>query len=192
MIPMMSIVAWGNVVPWSEQRQVEQDLIISRALVALFSDPALRRQLRFRGNTALNKLDFPEPLRYSEEIDLVRTEAGSIAPVLDAVRAALEPLARARRLRPERGCAQAQVQGRCRRPGGGGADPPEGRDQHARDRSLRSAALHAFRGRKSLVLGRSRHPDLFAQGDSCDQAPRAPPEQQGPRSVRPRSRLADL
>jgi len=91
MIPMMNIVAWGNVVPWSEQRQVEQDLIISRTLVALFSDPAMRRQLRFRGGSALNKLHFPEPLRYSEDIDLVRTEAGPIGPVLDAVRTVLEP-----------------------------------------------------------------------------------------------------
>jgi hypothetical protein len=38
MIPAMNIVAWGQSVPWAEQRQVEQDLIISRALVALFSD----------------------------------------------------------------------------------------------------------------------------------------------------------
>jgi predicted nucleotidyltransferase component of viral defense system len=91
MIPAMNIVAWGNVVPWAEQRQIEQDLIISRALVALFSDPELRRQLRFRGGTALNKLHFPEPLRYSEDIDLVRTEAGPIGPVLDRVRGLLEP-----------------------------------------------------------------------------------------------------
>ena len=33
MIPAQNIVAWGNVVPWADQRQVEQDLIISRALV---------------------------------------------------------------------------------------------------------------------------------------------------------------
>jgi nucleotidyltransferase AbiEii toxin of type IV toxin-antitoxin system len=91
MIPAMNIVAWGNAVPWAEQRQTEQDLIISRALVALFTDPALRRQLRFRGGTALNKLHFPEPLRYSEDIDLVRTERGPIRPILDAIRAALEP-----------------------------------------------------------------------------------------------------
>src|SRR5690606_2914044 len=91
MIPAMNIVAWGNVVPWAEQRQVEQDLIISRALVALFSDPELRPQLRFRGGTALNKLHFPEPLRYSEDIDLVRTEAGPIGPVLDRIRGLLEP-----------------------------------------------------------------------------------------------------
>jgi hypothetical protein len=38
MIPMMNIVAWGNVVPWAEQRQVEQDLIISRAIIDLFTD----------------------------------------------------------------------------------------------------------------------------------------------------------
>src|ERR1700682_3833727 len=90
MIPMMNIIAWGNVVPWGEQRQVEQDLIISRAIIDLFADPLLREQLRFRGGTALNKLHFPAPLRYSEDIDLVRTSAGPIGPVLDGVRAVLE------------------------------------------------------------------------------------------------------
>ena len=29
MIPAQNIVAWGNVVPWADQRQVEQDLIPS-------------------------------------------------------------------------------------------------------------------------------------------------------------------
>ncbi|WP_366869472.1 nucleotidyl transferase AbiEii/AbiGii toxin family protein [uncultured Roseobacter sp.] len=37
-------------------------------------------ELRFRGGTALNKVIFPEPLRYSEDIDLVRTTAGPIGP----------------------------------------------------------------------------------------------------------------
>ena len=91
MIPMMNIIAWGNVVPWVEQRQVEQDLIISRALVEIFSDPGLSRQLRCRGGTALNKLHFSQPFRYSEDIDLVRTETGPVGPVLDAIRTALEP-----------------------------------------------------------------------------------------------------
>jgi hypothetical protein len=45
MIPMMNIVAWGRTVPWVEQRQVEQDLIVSRVLVALFSDSFLRAQI---------------------------------------------------------------------------------------------------------------------------------------------------
>ena len=91
MIPAQNIVAWGNVVPWADQRQVEQDLIISRALVEIFSDNRLRDALRFRGGTALNKLHFPEPLRYSEDIDLVRTSAGPIGPLLDQLRVVLEP-----------------------------------------------------------------------------------------------------
>ncbi len=91
MIPAQNIIAWGRSVPWAEQRQVEQDLIISRALVELFNDPFLREQLRFRGGTALNKLHLPKPLRYSEDIDLVRTTSGPIGPVLDAVRSILQP-----------------------------------------------------------------------------------------------------
>lgn len=91
MIPVMNIVAWGNIAPWADQRQIEQDLIISRALVELFSDPFLREKLRFRGGTALNKLHFPKPLRYSEDIDLVRTEASPIGDVLDRIRKVLDP-----------------------------------------------------------------------------------------------------
>jgi predicted nucleotidyltransferase component of viral defense system len=91
MIPQDNITAWNKVVPWASQRQVEQDLIISRALVVLFSDPFLRGELRFRGGTALNKLHFPTPLRYSEDIDLVRTTAGPIRPVLDRVHDVLDP-----------------------------------------------------------------------------------------------------
>lgn len=91
MISAQNIVAWGNVVPWADQRQVEQDLIISRALVEIFSDAMLRDELRFRGGTALNKLHFPASLRYSEDIDLVRTCAGPIGPILDQLRVVLEP-----------------------------------------------------------------------------------------------------
>ncbi|HEY4300107.1 MAG TPA: nucleotidyl transferase AbiEii/AbiGii toxin family protein [Candidatus Didemnitutus sp.] len=91
MIPSQNIVAWSGKVPWAEPRQIEQDLIICRALVALFSDGFLRQELRFRGGTALNKLHFPAPLRYSEDIDLVRTTNGPIGPVLDGVRGVLEP-----------------------------------------------------------------------------------------------------
>jgi predicted nucleotidyltransferase component of viral defense system len=80
----------GNA-PWAELKQVEQDLIISRALVDLFADPALARELRFRGGTALHKLYLPKPLRYSEDLDLVRTTAGPIGPVLDRIRHRLEP-----------------------------------------------------------------------------------------------------
>ena len=89
MIPAMHITAWANVAPWAELRQIEQDLIISRAIIEVFSDEFLRHELRFRGGTALNKLHFPEPLRYSEDIDLVRTTHGSIGPILDRLREVL-------------------------------------------------------------------------------------------------------
>ena len=91
MIPAQNIIAWGNNVPWAEQRQVEQDLIISRAIVDIFSAPLLSAELRFRGGTALNKLHFAVPLRYSEDLDLVRTANGPIGPILDGIRGVLEP-----------------------------------------------------------------------------------------------------
>lgn len=91
MIPTMNIVAWGQTVPWVDQRQVEQDLIISRALVEIFSDPFLSKELRFRGGTALNKLHFAKPFRYSEDIDITRTTTGPIGPILAAIRRCLEP-----------------------------------------------------------------------------------------------------
>ena len=97
MIPAQNVVAWGAVTPWSDLRQVEQDLIIGRALVEIFSDDMLRDAVRVRGGTALNKLHFPKPVRYSEDIDLVRTSGGPIGPILDRLRGVLEPwLGRAR------------------------------------------------------------------------------------------------
>jgi hypothetical protein len=56
-------------------RQVEQDLIISRALCDLFNSPARWGKIAFRGGTAINKLLFRQPLRYSEDIDLVQTQS---------------------------------------------------------------------------------------------------------------------
>ena len=91
MIPTQNIVAWSKVAPWAEQRQVEQDLIIARALVQLFRDPFLSGELRFRGGTALNKLHFSKPLRYSEDIDLARTKEGASKPIWDRVHDLLDP-----------------------------------------------------------------------------------------------------
>ncbi|WP_338025936.1 nucleotidyl transferase AbiEii/AbiGii toxin family protein [Bradyrhizobium quebecense] len=87
----MNIVAWSQRAPWPEDRQVEQDLIISRALVEIFNDDFLKKELRFRGGTALNKLHFPTAYRYSEDIDLTRTTGGPVGPILDHLRAILEP-----------------------------------------------------------------------------------------------------
>ena len=91
MIPQQNIVAWSKFAPWSEQYQVEQNLIIARVIVLLFSDPFLKHELRFRGGTALNKLHFPKPPRYSEDIDLVRTKDGASKPIWDRVHDLLDP-----------------------------------------------------------------------------------------------------
>lgn len=64
---------------------------MSRALVELYRQPAVAQALAFRGGTALHKLFFEQPGRYSEDIDVVQAEAGAIGPALDAVRAALDP-----------------------------------------------------------------------------------------------------
>ena len=94
MIPAQNIVAWGNVVPWADQRQVEQDLIISRALVEIFSDQMLRGALRIRGGTALNKLHFPAQSDYADKIRriLARLEEASEVGNMDLPGFRLHPL----------------------------------------------------------------------------------------------------
>lgn len=78
MIDRASITQWAGRVPWNDPAQVEQDLIISRALVAIFSDEFLASQLAFRGGTALHKLYLSPQPRYSEDIDLVQIHPGPI------------------------------------------------------------------------------------------------------------------
>ncbi len=65
MIPRPYIAQWQQHAPWKEFAQVEQDLVISRALVAIFSDEFLRENLAFRGGTALHKLYLNPAPRYS-------------------------------------------------------------------------------------------------------------------------------
>lgn len=77
-----AITRWNQFVPWNDNAQVEQDLIISRALVAIFSDDYLASQLSSRGGTALHKLYLSPQPRYSEDIDLVQITAGSIKPIM--------------------------------------------------------------------------------------------------------------
>lgn len=97
MIPQAYLQAWAARSPWPDFRQVEQDLIICRALCDVFSTPALRGKVAFRGGTAIHKLLFGQPLRYSEDIDLVQTQPEPIGPTIDAIRAALTWLGRCSR-----------------------------------------------------------------------------------------------
>ena len=80
MIPSAYIQAWSTRTPWPDPRQVEQDLIICRALCDLFNAPALAGKIAFRGGTAIHKLLFKHPLRYSEDIDFVQTRPEPIGP----------------------------------------------------------------------------------------------------------------
>jgi predicted nucleotidyltransferase component of viral defense system len=89
LIPRAYIQEWSARAPWPDLRQVEQDLITCRALCDLFNAPKLKGRIAFRGGTAINKLLFRRPLRYSEDIDLVQIRAERIGPTIDAVREAL-------------------------------------------------------------------------------------------------------
>ena len=91
MIPRDYITEWRREAPWVQDFQVEQDLVISRALVAIFSHPLLSKSLAFRGGTALYKLYLRPPARYSEDIDLVQVSAEPAGPVMEALRAVLDP-----------------------------------------------------------------------------------------------------
>ena len=76
MIPRANITAWRTQAPWALDEQVEQDLVLSRALSEIFARPVLREMLAFRGGTALHKLFFDPPGRYSEDLDLVQVKPG--------------------------------------------------------------------------------------------------------------------
>ena len=61
MIPTQNIVAWGAVVPWADPRQVEQDLIIGRALVEIGR--------RWSRNSSILVLQFRNPTERAVSLD---------------------------------------------------------------------------------------------------------------------------
>ena len=65
------VLAHQTAVPWPSQRQVEQDLLLCRAIAAVFNDKFLQTQVAMRGGTLLHKVHLAPPARYSEDIDLV-------------------------------------------------------------------------------------------------------------------------
>ena len=90
MITRQAIIEWQENAPWLDMRQVEQDLIISRALIAIYSDEYLTSRLAFRGGTALHRIYFSPPARYSEDIDLVQIVEEPIGKTLDTLRNVLD------------------------------------------------------------------------------------------------------
>jgi predicted nucleotidyltransferase component of viral defense system len=97
LIPTSYLQEWSAQAPWPDLQQVEQDLIICRALCDLFNSPALTDKITFRGGTAINKLLFKQPLRYSEDIDLVQAQSEPIGATVVAIREALSWLGKCSR-----------------------------------------------------------------------------------------------
>lgn len=91
MIPESFIESWRSHAKWQTLSMIEQDLIISRALVSLYNNPKIKESLVFRGGTALHKLFVKPPARYSEDIDFVQTKAEPIGLTIEAIRASLNP-----------------------------------------------------------------------------------------------------
>jgi len=91
MIPVAHITHWRGKAPWPADAQIEQDLILTKAVIQIYSDPLLTEAFAFRGGTAMQKLFFEEPTRYSEDIDLVQVRAEPIGAAIDALRKHLDP-----------------------------------------------------------------------------------------------------
>ena len=91
MIPRSFITEWREQAPWQIDAQVEQDLIISRALVEMFNNDLVSAHLAFRGGTALHKLYMRPPARYSEDIDLVQVEPGDNLEIVAAIEQTISP-----------------------------------------------------------------------------------------------------
>lgn len=75
LIPQAYIAEWSNGAPWQTNEQAEQDLVICRVLIEIFSDDWLAQSLAFREGTALHKLYLSPQPRYSEDIDLEKKRA---------------------------------------------------------------------------------------------------------------------
>ena len=84
-----AIKEWSVTYPWQTNNMVEQDLIICRALCALYNDEYLAENLAFRGGTMLHKLYLSPQPRYSEDIDLVQIYAEPIKETINRIRNAL-------------------------------------------------------------------------------------------------------
>ena len=92
MIPRAMITEWREHAPWVSDEQVEQDLLLSRVLVELYSNKLFRENMAFRGGTALFKLFLSPPVRYSEDLDFVQIQSAPIGDLFDAIRSIIDPL----------------------------------------------------------------------------------------------------
>ena len=91
MIAPMHLAHWRTKAPWGSDAQIEQDLVLTKAVILFYSNPHLAEAFAFRGGTAMQKLFFDLPTRYSEDIDLVQIRQEPIGPAIDAIRQEFDP-----------------------------------------------------------------------------------------------------
>lgn len=92
MIPAPAVTAWSTLAPWVTRAQVEQDLLLSRLIIEIATDPYLGKELVFRGGTCLHKPHLQPARRYSEDLDYVRSTGTGIGRLTRAVTAIGEAL----------------------------------------------------------------------------------------------------
>jgi hypothetical protein len=71
---------------WPTLRTVREIGDSGRLIVEIAGHELLCAELAFRGGTCLHKLHLPQPLRYSEDLDYVRSTHSGIKPYLTALR----------------------------------------------------------------------------------------------------------
>lgn len=86
MIPKAAITQWGTSRQWPSPSAIEQDLLLARMIVEIYNHPTLASELVFRGGTCLHQVALPTPVRYSEDLDFVRSTHSGIGHVFDALR----------------------------------------------------------------------------------------------------------
>ena len=73
-------------VPWDDNRLVEQDLALTRLIIDVANHPILFDKLSLKGGTCLHKLWLPEPWRYSEDLDYNRIVASDPLEIVNSLR----------------------------------------------------------------------------------------------------------
>src|SRR4030067_2827221 len=91
-LTLQDVLAHQSAVPWPELYQVEQDLLLSLAMRAIFDDRFLADQVAMRGGTVLHKVHLAPAARYSEDIDLVVVGDRPESHVTKALKRALPPV----------------------------------------------------------------------------------------------------
>ncbi len=92
MLSQRDVAQWAQVAPWSNIEQVEQDLLITRVVHAIFTDPVLSTQVAMRGGTVLHKVHLAPAARYSEDVDLVAVGNGSADSLMRALEQVVKPV----------------------------------------------------------------------------------------------------